>query len=64
LSPLAPASTVCFEVQDVAVDGFRSLAASMCLAQALIIGLGARLEQCAFRRRVRRKGKTRKLAAA
>jgi DNA-binding MurR/RpiR family transcriptional regulator len=56
LSPLAPASTVCFEVQDVAVDGFRSLAASMCLAQALVIGLGARLEQRAFRRRSRRKG--------
>ena len=63
LSPLAPASTVCFEVQDVAVDGFRSLAASMCLAQALIIGLGARLEQSAFRRRARRKTTPQKSAA-
>lgn len=42
LSPLTANSTVCFHVRDAAVHDFRSLGASMCLAQALVVGLGVK----------------------
>ncbi|MBL4906667.1 MAG: MurR/RpiR family transcriptional regulator [Sneathiella sp.] len=41
LSPLTHCSTVCFHVEDGAVHDFKSLGASMCLVQALVVGLGA-----------------------
>lgn len=41
LSPLTTNSSVCFHVQDAAVHDFRSLGASMCLVQTLVVGLGA-----------------------
>lgn len=41
LSPLTTNSSVCFHVEDSAVHDFRSLTASMCLVQTLIVGLGA-----------------------
>ena len=41
-SPLVKNSTVCFEVQDAEVHSFRSLTASMCLAQALATSLAFR----------------------
>ncbi len=37
LSPVAKAADVCFEVKDAEVRQFRSLTASMCLAQTLVI---------------------------
>lgn len=37
LSPVARAAEVCFEVKDAEVRQFRSLTASMCLAQTLVI---------------------------
>lgn len=40
LSPLTPQSDVVFYVEDAAVHDFRSLGASMCLAQALVVALG------------------------
>jgi DNA-binding MurR/RpiR family transcriptional regulator len=40
LSPLTPQSDVVFYVEDAAVHDFRSLGASMCLAQALVVTLG------------------------
>lgn len=40
LSPLAEPASVCLEVRDPELHGFRSLTASMCLAQALAVGLG------------------------
>ena len=41
LSPLTTTSTVCFHVEDAAVHDFRSLGASMCLVQTLVVGLAA-----------------------
>ncbi|HEX6120634.1 MAG TPA: MurR/RpiR family transcriptional regulator [Dongiaceae bacterium] len=41
LSPLAAQCDVVFYVEDAAVHDFRSLGASMCLAQALVVALGA-----------------------
>lgn len=41
-SPLVKTSTVCFEVQDAEVHSFRSLTASMCLAQTLATSLAFR----------------------
>jgi DNA-binding MurR/RpiR family transcriptional regulator len=41
LSPLTTNSSVCFHVEDAAVHDFRSLGASMCLVQTLVVGLGA-----------------------
>ncbi len=38
-SPLASKSTVCFEVKNAEVRGFRSLAAPLCLAQSIIVSL-------------------------
>lgn len=44
LSPLAAKATVCFEIADPEGPAFRSLVAPMCLAQSVVVGLGARLE--------------------
>ncbi|HEY3488007.1 MAG TPA: MurR/RpiR family transcriptional regulator [Gammaproteobacteria bacterium] len=41
-SPLAKNSTVCFEIQDAEVHSFRSLTASMCLAQVLATSMAFR----------------------
>ena len=41
LGPLTTNSSVCFHVEDAAVHDFRSLGASMCLVQTLVVGLGA-----------------------
>ncbi len=40
LSPLTQSSSVCFHVEEPSVHDFRSLNASMCLIQALVVGLG------------------------
>ena len=37
LSPVAKSANVCFEIKDAEVRQFRSLTASMCLAQTLVI---------------------------
>lgn len=44
LSPLARFARVSFEVVEAEVQAFRSLSASMCLALALVVSLGHRLE--------------------
>jgi len=44
VSPIASQATVCFEIKDAEVYAFRSLTASLCLAQALAMGMGLRLE--------------------
>ncbi len=44
LSPLAHHATVCLEVDDDQSRPFRSLVPPMCLAQALVVSLGHRLE--------------------
>jgi DNA-binding MurR/RpiR family transcriptional regulator len=41
LSPLTAQCDVVFYVEDAAVHDFRSLGASMCLAQAMVVALGA-----------------------
>jgi DNA-binding MurR/RpiR family transcriptional regulator len=41
LSPLTAQCDVVFHVEDAAVHDFRSLGASMCLAQSLVVALGA-----------------------
>ena len=41
LSPLTAQCDVVFYVEDAAVHDFRSLGASMCLAQSLVVALGA-----------------------
>lgn len=43
LSPLASLAEVCFHVEDAAVHDFRSLNASMCLAQTIVVSLGLRV---------------------
>lgn len=43
VSPIASQATICFEIKDAEVYGFRSLTASLCLAQSLAMGLGLRL---------------------
>ena len=45
VSPIASQATVCFEIKDAEVYAFRSLAASLCVAQALAMGMGLRLER-------------------
>lgn len=50
VSPIAKSATVVLQARDSETRGFRSLAASMCLAQALVIGFGFDAEQ--QRRRV------------
>ena len=42
LSPIARAAAVCFEIKDAEVRQFRSLTASMCLAQTLVISYAHR----------------------
>lgn len=49
LSPLARFASVSFEVIEAEVQAFRSLSASMCLALALVVSLGHRLETAAGR---------------
>ena len=44
LSPLVQLANVSFQVEDAAVHDFRSLGASLCLAQALVIALGHQME--------------------
>lgn len=44
LSPLLPLAKVAFEVEDAELQGFRSLSATMCLALALVVSLGQRLQ--------------------
>jgi DNA-binding MurR/RpiR family transcriptional regulator len=51
LSPLLPLARVSFEVQDAELQGFRSLSATMCLALALVVGLGQRREESGRMRR-------------
>lgn len=51
LSPLAPLATVAFEIEDAEVQSFRSLTATMCLAMALVVGLGQHLARPQARRR-------------
>jgi DNA-binding MurR/RpiR family transcriptional regulator len=43
LSPLKPASTVCFELGQGPSSSFRSLVAPLCLTQALVVSAGQRL---------------------
>ena len=43
LSPLAGLADVCFHIEDAAVHDFRSLNASMCLAQTIVVSLGLRV---------------------
>ncbi|WP_435102441.1 MurR/RpiR family transcriptional regulator [Arhodomonas sp. AD133] len=45
LSPIAAEANVCFEIHDAELHTFRSLTASMCLAQVLCVGVGLRLER-------------------
>jgi DNA-binding MurR/RpiR family transcriptional regulator len=42
LSPLLPLADVALEVEDAELEGFRALSATMCLALALVLGLGQR----------------------
>ena len=43
LSPLLPLARASFEIEDAELQGFRSLSTTMCLALALVVGLGQRL---------------------
>jgi DNA-binding MurR/RpiR family transcriptional regulator len=43
VSPLSRHADIVFEVKEAEVQGFRSLASSLCLAQALAVGLAMRL---------------------
>lgn len=43
LSPVAAHATVCLEIHDAELHNFRSLTASMCLAQALTVSVGLAL---------------------
>jgi DNA-binding MurR/RpiR family transcriptional regulator len=43
LSPLLPLAEVALEVEDAELEGFRALSATMCLALALVLGLGQRV---------------------
>lgn len=45
LSPLASIASVCFVVKEAEIDSFRSLSSSLCLAQALSIGLAYKLQE-------------------
>jgi DNA-binding MurR/RpiR family transcriptional regulator len=49
LSPLKPASKVCFELSLGSEKAFRSLVAPLCLAQALVVSAGHRLTEQAAR---------------
>lgn len=45
LSPVAAHADVCFEIHDAELYTFRSLTASMCLAQVLAVGVGLQLDR-------------------
>ncbi|MBX3560943.1 MAG: MurR/RpiR family transcriptional regulator [Sphingomonas sp.] len=51
VSPIAKAASVVLQVRDSETRGFRSLAASMCLAQALVIGFAFDADQTAKRKK-------------
>ena len=51
LSPLSPPADVCLEVEEAQLQGIRSLAPTLCLAVALVVALGQRLEAGARTRR-------------
>jgi DNA-binding MurR/RpiR family transcriptional regulator len=56
VSPMAKAATLVLQVRESEVRGFRSLAASMCLAQALVIGFAfevSRKEDARARRKTK-----------
>lgn len=55
LSPLALKAKVCLEIADPDDPAFRSLVAPMCLAQTLVVALGAHLD--AGRPKTRKRGK-------
>ena len=42
VSPISRFADVFFEIKDAEVQGFRSLTASLCLAQTLAVGLAMR----------------------
>ncbi|MEA2782606.1 MAG: hypothetical protein QOK29_4150 [Rhodospirillaceae bacterium] len=44
LSPLSPMADVCFEVEEAQIQGIRSLTPTLCLAVALVVGLGQQLD--------------------
>jgi DNA-binding MurR/RpiR family transcriptional regulator len=45
LSPIARRADLCFEVKDAEFRKFRSLTASLCLAQTLVIGYAYQLTE-------------------
>ena len=51
LSPIAREADLCFEIKDAEVRQFRSLTASLCLAQTLVISYAYRVQQRAPRDR-------------
>jgi DNA-binding MurR/RpiR family transcriptional regulator len=51
LSPLNPLAEVCFEIEEAQLLGIRSLTPTLCLAVALVVALGQRLEAGARSRR-------------
>jgi DNA-binding MurR/RpiR family transcriptional regulator len=51
LSPIAREADLCFEIKDAEVRQFRSLTASLCLAQTLVISYAYRVQQRAPRQR-------------
>jgi DNA-binding MurR/RpiR family transcriptional regulator len=59
LSPLAPFARVSLEVVEAEVQAFRSLSASMCLALALAVALGHRLDGTSDRRPIAERTSTR-----
>jgi DNA-binding MurR/RpiR family transcriptional regulator len=58
LSPLKPAATVCFELGLPAEQPFRSLVAPLCLAQALVVTAGDRLNEAPPKAGSRRAART------
>jgi DNA-binding MurR/RpiR family transcriptional regulator len=63
-SPLKPAARVCFELGGASEPAFRSLVAPLCLAQALVLGVGHRLAEVAARPKAKAKGARRNGAAS
>jgi DNA-binding MurR/RpiR family transcriptional regulator len=55
VSPIAKAANVVLQVRDSETRGFRSLSASMCLAQALVIGFAFTADREGEKRRKRGK---------
>ena len=50
LSPLVSLADIRFEVEEAHIKGIRSLTATTCLAVALVLALGHRLEAAALKR--------------